>query len=220
MVPHREDRVLTVRIGEVEVKDLGTRFFVSCENNLTLVAVEEGEVEVKTPKGTQVLHAGRAITWSDGQLSEQHWEPKTTRPLELKAIPETNSIARLGDEDDEPIDAAEWESLPKKHPPAPRPQREPFSLRHIERKLRELGTKITTPLPREAEVRNIALSSDADDCVHALKLADAWLSAPVSTNAKEPLLRRVVFIQQMRCLNHLGRKEEAAQIQRTLDNRP
>ncbi len=52
VVPHREDRVLTIRAGDVEVKDLGTRFLVSREVAKVIVAVEEGSVEVRTPKST------------------------------------------------------------------------------------------------------------------------------------------------------------------------
>jgi hypothetical protein len=66
--------VLTVRAGEVEVKDLGTRFLVSRQEEKTLVAVEEGVVEVKTPAGTREVRAGRAVTWRQGQLHELPWE--------------------------------------------------------------------------------------------------------------------------------------------------
>src|SRR5699024_2046404 len=46
VVPHREDRVLLVRAGDVTVRDLGTRFLVQIEEGRTMVAVDEGEVAV------------------------------------------------------------------------------------------------------------------------------------------------------------------------------
>ncbi len=73
VVPHREDRLLTVRAGEIEVKDLGTRFLVSREIAKTVVAVEEGSVEVKTPTSTHVVTAGHAVAWHAGELDAYAW---------------------------------------------------------------------------------------------------------------------------------------------------
>jgi transmembrane sensor len=71
VVPHREDRVLTVRAGDVEVKDLGTRFLVSREVARTVVAVEEGSVEVKTPRLSSVSFA----CWVRSQAARRMWRP-------------------------------------------------------------------------------------------------------------------------------------------------
>lgn len=116
VVPHREDRVLTVRAGDVEVKDLGTRFLVSREAARVLVAVEEGSVEVKTPTSTQTVRAGNAVSWHDGKLQAMPWaareEPAATAP---------SSVARLGHEDDEPEQEPAVEDEPADQGPPPPP---------------------------------------------------------------------------------------------------
>ena len=256
VVPHRLDRVLTVRAGDLEVKDLGTRFLVSREQGRTLVAVEEGKVEVRTPTGTREVHANRAVSWSNGQLSELAWEASApaTPALVADAPPpaiEPNSIARLEEEEDSPpaeevqpqepqqapdqtpVAADEqWETLPQNQkpptqqfPPAP-PRRavtstqKAFSLKGVERKLRELGTVITSPSQREAGARNIALAADANDCSHSLLLADRWLTDPVTNAPNEPQMRRGVQLQQVRCLNHLGRREDASTLLKVIEATP
>ncbi len=268
VVPHRLDRVVTVRAGDLEVKDLGTRFLVSRDQHRTLVAVEEGKVEVKTPNGTREVTANHAVTWSGGQLVELPWEasaPAAPLPMAValdapqpEVVPEgqPNSIARLSDEEEEddtsppppeevqdepellqpdrtPMAADEqWEGLP---PNTPRPQplgytppvvpprravtatERGFSLKNLERKLREVGSAITSSSQREAGVRNIAKAADAGDCLFALQLADRWLSEPVTRSLSEPTLRRNVRLQQVRCLNHLGRKDDAAALLKMID---
>ncbi|MDP1823984.1 MAG: FecR domain-containing protein [Archangium sp.] len=265
VVPHRTDRVLTVRAGDLEVIDLGTRFLVSRDQTRTLVAVEEGKVEVKTPTGRREVTAGHAVTWSGGQLTELPWETTSapTAPPPVANAPEAvqpDSIARLGDEDEddsppppeeaavqEPeqeqqpdrtptaADEADWNTLPEnqhqpqplKYPPVPLPPKRAvtstergFSLRGIERKLRELGTSISSTSAREAGVRNIAFAADANDCHHALKLADRWLSDPVTNAPNEAQMRRGVQLQQVRCLNHLGRTQDADTILKMIGGTP
>ncbi|MBL9037717.1 MAG: FecR domain-containing protein [Archangium sp.] len=82
VVPHREDRVLIVRAGEVQVRDLGTQFLVSREAARVVVAVEEGEVAVDVANQTRVVKAGHAVVWHDGVL-----EPLTFAPPPVKAAP-------------------------------------------------------------------------------------------------------------------------------------
>ena len=263
VVPHRLDRVLTVRAGDLEVKDLGTRFLVSRDANRTLVAVEEGKVEVKTPGGTREVTANHAVTWSNGQLVELPWEAsapaapqKVANLPEQAAVPEgqPDSIARLSEteEDDDtsppppeepqeevapdrtPMAADEqWEGLPPK-PPSPQPlgytppivpprravtaTEKGFSLKNLERKLREVGSAITSPTMRDAGVRNISRAADAGDCQFALQLADRWLSEPVTGSPGEPSMRRSVQLQQVRCLNHLGRKDDAATLLKMIES--
>ncbi|GMU60572.1 MAG: hypothetical protein AMXMBFR34_23350 [Myxococcaceae bacterium] len=117
VVPHREDRVLTVRAGEVEVKDLGTRFLVSREVNRVLVAVEEGSVEVKTPSSTQTVRAGRAVAWRDGKLESMPWAAREEPPVK------TSSAARLTEEDEAtpPVEAAAEDEPVDNGPPPPPP---------------------------------------------------------------------------------------------------
>lgn len=255
VVPHRDDRLLTVRAGELVVKDLGTRFLVSREPARTLVAVEEGKVEVSTPQGSREVSAGRAVSWSNGQLTELPWEASRPAPAAVEPALERqpDSVARLTEEEEDEGDAPppaeeapapvapeapdrtavaadeQWAQLPQaqqqqlKYPPAPAAPRTSFSsedcgfsLRNVERKLRELGTVITSPSQREAGARNVALAADANDCQHALRLAERWLREPVTRAANEAQLRRGVQLQQVRCLNHLGRAQEASAVERTI----
>ncbi len=72
---HLPERLMTVKAGEVEIRDIGTRFLVSRDSNRVLVAVEEGEVEISAPGAKTTLKAGRSAEWSEGQLKEQAWTP-------------------------------------------------------------------------------------------------------------------------------------------------
>lgn len=248
VVPHREDRVLTVRAGDLQVIDLGTRFLVSREANRTLVAVEEGKVQVNTPSGNREVTANHAVSWSNGQLTELAWEstPSAPQTANVEPVPEgqPRSIARLGNEDEPedgpplpeeaqeqeaqqpapppdrtPVAADEqWAGPPVKNAPAPVPYKRMstaergFSLKNIERKLREVGTVLTSPTGRAAAARNVTLTADAGDCHHALRLADRWLSDPITGAVNEAEMRQGVQLQQVRCLNHLGRTQDAETI--------
>lgn len=270
-VPHREDRLFVVRAGEVEVKDLGTRFLVSRQPERTLVAVEEGVVEVTTPEGVRELRAGRAATWKQGQLQEFAWEVPAPMPAPPRPVapatpdvgaagqaPHPPSVARLADEDDDdlppppdesdvaPAPAApatatpppdrtplvadeQWAGLPTTPVPAvaPRPglmppppkRRSGFSLRELERRLLALGESLAPNVEteREARARAIARAADVGDCPHAIALANRWLASPPTSLPTEPQLRRGVQLQKLRCLNHLGRVEEARALQRELE---
>ncbi len=129
VVPHRQDRVLTVRAGDLEVKDLGTQFLVSREMGRIVVAVEEGSVEVKVPGQTRTVTAGRAVSYQQGQLDELAWLP-AVKPVskpepqaandaqptpEIAAAPsalleEQTDKAPPPPEVDDP--AAEWNAVP------------------------------------------------------------------------------------------------------------
>lgn len=103
VVPHRAERMVTVQAGEVEVKDLGTRFLVSRTEGRVLVAVEEGAVEVKTPTTTRTVAAGRAVSWHDGRLESLAWEvpsPTTAAPAVKPEAAPPASVARLDEQDD------------------------------------------------------------------------------------------------------------------------
>lgn len=130
VVPHRAERMVTVQAGEVEVKDLGTRFLVSRTEGRVLVAVEEGAVEVKTPTTTRTVTAGRAASWHDGRLDSLAWEvpatptaPAAPRPASAAAASEPaaaplSSVARLDEEEDEDEDDAASDATDGE--PAPR----------------------------------------------------------------------------------------------------
>lgn len=72
---HLPERLMTVKAGEIEVRDIGTRFLVSRDVNRVLVAVEEGVVEIHAPGTKMILKAGRSVEWREGQLREQAWAP-------------------------------------------------------------------------------------------------------------------------------------------------
>lgn len=284
VVPHREDRLLVVRAGEVQVRDRGTRFLVSRQPGRTLVAVDEGMVEVETPKGSREVRANHAVAWSNGQLTELNWEPsppapppptsgppppvpEPTQTAGPQPEPEPESGARLVEETEageidgeenageeseeeeneaeeggppplegvvqtptEPLDSSSaptdegWAAYPSApvQPKVPvRGSRERrFSLRNLERMLRELGTVISSGSRREAMAHQVTLTADANDCQYALILADRWLREPVTMAPNEPRLRRGVQLQQVRCLNHLGRVEEAETLRRQLEGPP
>ena len=82
---HRPDRVLTVRAGDLEVIDVGTRFLVSRDVRRVLVAVEEGSVEIRTPGKSRSLTAGHSVEYRDGRLTEQVWSQTSDEPRTLPA---------------------------------------------------------------------------------------------------------------------------------------
>lgn len=102
VVPHREDRVLTVRAGEVEVIDLGTRFLVSREAERVMVAVEEGSVEVKAPGVTRTVEAGEAVAWQHGRLEARAWAMSVPAPR-ARPEPLVDSPSKLGRDDDDVV---------------------------------------------------------------------------------------------------------------------
>lgn len=125
VVPHREDRVLTVRAGDVVVRDLGTRFLVSREPSRTLVAVEEGVVAVQTPQGEREVRAGNAVSWSNGTLTELDWEPSpppvAVAPKPVPPQPEKESVARLDEEDEDDDEPPPPEDVKTDAPPETTP---------------------------------------------------------------------------------------------------
>jgi hypothetical protein len=96
---HLPERMMTVKAGEIEVRDIGTRFLVSRDVNRVLVAVEEGVVEINAPGTKMILKAGRSVEWREGQLREQVWAPAPPREAKGQiASPPTPAIeAFVGD---------------------------------------------------------------------------------------------------------------------------
>jgi hypothetical protein len=180
------------------------------------------------PQPAVVEDAPDAQVNSVARLAEED-EEDALPPLEQPvANPEQPTSLEA---DQQPVATDEqWAGLPVKKkslPPvsafAPPPKtvvtssERAFSLRNIERKLREIGATITTPTGREARARNVMLAADAGDCEHALRLADSWLAEPLTNLATEVAMRRDVQRQQVRCLNKLGRLEDAAALQRVIE---
>ena len=91
-----------------------------------------------------------------------------------------------------------------------------FSLRNIERKLRELGTVITCPSSGKPGRATSPWPPTPVTASTRSRLAERWLREPVTGAANEAQLRRGVQLQQVRCLNHLGRAQEASAVERTI----
>jgi hypothetical protein len=87
MARHLPDRMLTVKAGEVEVRDIGTRFLVSRDLSRVLVAVEEGVVEVNAPGSKLTLTAGRSAEWREGRFWEQAWAPPAVEKAKVVSAP-------------------------------------------------------------------------------------------------------------------------------------
>lgn len=84
---HLPERELKVTVGELEVRDVGTRFVVSRELNRAMVAVVEGVVEVKAPGETRQVKAGHIVRWQEGQLTEETYTPVVPAPKKtVKAV--------------------------------------------------------------------------------------------------------------------------------------
>lgn len=248
VVPHREERVLTVTAGDVTVKDLGTSFLVSRTPTRVLVAVEEGSVEVRTPASTQTVTAGHALTWHDGHVENLKWEPRPVEKVAPVVAPKpppaadddaVSTAARLREEDDdetpdpepssEPAPTStgsespeQWAQLPQAAtndsgtvaPPPTRRHHPGFSLSDLERRIHDLQRAIETPfgpspVMRESRARDVSRLAGANDCVGALAIADRWLGEPKSKSDDEPRWRKAVLVQKLKCLNKLGRSDEA-----------
>lgn len=253
VIPHRQDRLLTVTAGDVQVKDLGTRFLVSRDVGRVLVAVEEGSVEVAVPGQTRTLSAGHALTWGNGALKEVDWGVTPVRVAPTAAVQPTTealkppepTVATANPED-------EWAPLPPQNQPAvavtpvpsnamqPLPPQVPVappgaptppdevnsftesrlmnSLQALEQRVRSFGAGLSLPrlngeTEREWQARVIAQLGDAHDCVDVLTAASKWLHEPPEAGALEVKLRRSVLTQQMRCLQVMGRANEARAVE-------
>lgn len=152
---HDPSRELRVRAGDLQVIDVGTQFLVSRDGNKTLVAVEEGEVEVEAGDGKRVpVRAGQAVVWNGTKLARQAWAPtaaeapKAQNATQVAAADETPPIPAEGEKpvppapvaeaaQQKPPEQAEWatpenlKDAPTHQPPpmpAPEPQQPPAAL--------------------------------------------------------------------------------------------
>lgn len=198
VVPHREDRVITVRAGDVEVKDLGTRFLVSREVGKTVVAVEEGKVEVRTPASTQVVTAGRAVAWRGDRLDSYAWptpQPTSSSKTDVAPHPpvvQSAASALEEEEGEEPSSSnpdEEWAVPPSfgssVGPPPPEPPVEPRTSVQLtiqtrrNRKATGFSLKLIEEklreLERQAHVPFVAIGSSLreNQARHINRLADA-----------------------------------------------
>lgn len=93
---HDPSRELRVYAGEVEVRDVGTRFLVAREAGKVAVAVEEGEVEVRVGEKKIPLRAGQGVEVVRGRTREVKLQPPlraerppAPAPLGQEAPPQT-----------------------------------------------------------------------------------------------------------------------------------
>ncbi len=63
---HRPERAFTIAAGATEIRVLGTRFLVEQTVGQTVIAVEEGQVEVATGRSVVKVPKGRALTVGRG----------------------------------------------------------------------------------------------------------------------------------------------------------
>lgn len=127
VAPHDPTRELRVRVGDLEVFDVGTEFIVSREQGRTLVAVEEGEVEVKALTGESVpLKAGQAVEYKNGRLERQQWatadELPKPRPPVAAARPRAEVASAKKPSAEETPDIP---TEPQKVAPPPAPVQDP-----------------------------------------------------------------------------------------------
>ena len=127
---HDPTRELRVRAGDLEVFDVGTEFIVSRDEGRTLVAVEEGEVEVRTPNGESTpVTAGHAVEYRGGKLERQQWAtadelPKAHPPVAPRPVKPSAPVAhapKKGSVEDTP----EIPTEPQKATPPAAPVQDP-----------------------------------------------------------------------------------------------
>ncbi len=131
---HDSTRELRVRAGDLEVFDVGTEFIVSREDGNTLVAVEEGEVEVKAGGQSVPLKAGQAVQYRGGKLERQQWATaeELPKPRPPKPVAVAQAPAKKGSPDETPdIPSEPVKATPPPpettEPPKPAPAAEPVA---------------------------------------------------------------------------------------------
>ncbi len=144
---HLPDRLMTVKAGEIEVRDIGTRFLVSRDIHRVIVAVEEGVVEISAPGSRTTLKAGRSVEWREGQLREQAWAPApvVTKKPDLASPPTPAIEAFVGDAgaplaatppivspDDEWSNPPSWPATAPGPAPGPAPSLTPPPMTNVE----------------------------------------------------------------------------------------
>jgi hypothetical protein len=121
---HDPSRVLHVRAGELDVVDVGTKFLVSKDEHRTLVAVEEGEVEVNAPGEKLPVRAGHAVEWRGGKLTQQAWAMEEPKPAVVAQAPKKHEVL----DDTPPIPSEDERKVAPPAPvvaPAPAAEKEP-----------------------------------------------------------------------------------------------
>lgn len=85
--PHRPERTLVVKAGELEVVDVGTVFEVRRAATSIVVAVTEGAVDVRTPRGVVRVEGRETYTWADGQGSLAAEPQPAKAEVQVAAVP-------------------------------------------------------------------------------------------------------------------------------------
>ncbi len=111
---HVEGRTFTVAAGKTEIRVLGTRFLVEQAGGQTLIAVEEGQVEVAHGRSVLKVPQGRALTIArNGRVGQRPLQKKEKQQFS-ELMPDLEPAQDLSTAAPSPLAAVE-----KAHPPPP-----------------------------------------------------------------------------------------------------
>jgi hypothetical protein len=242
---HDPNRQLRVYAGEIEVRDVGTRFLVAREERKVAVAVEEGEVEVRLGEKVVPVKAGQGVEIARGRMRELPLAPAPAPPSQQQAKVEsparltpdlsgTPEVPEAGTE--VAVHKPVVEDLP---PPPPQPvaaavdagapaaqgaptvvgtppPEEPLD--SIGLAFRKFGEALARPFkPTRAMLadRIDGLATEGN-CEDVQKEARTWLARDAGTAKEELQLRHLVLRAQLRCYTRSGKRTEAEEVRKQL----
>ena len=232
---HDPARELRVYAGEVEVRDLGTRFLVAREERKVAVAVEEGEVEVRVGEKVTAVRAGQGVEIARGRMRELPLAPPMAPVKVEKPKPSTEpgtevAMVKPPVEDlpptpkEQATDAgasASASSVPDAGkglaavvgtPPPEEP------LESIGSAFKKFGEALARPfIPTRAmladRIDGLATEGRCDD---AEKEGREWLGRDGGSALEEVQLRHSVLRARLRCLTRTGKQTEADEVRKQL----
>jgi ferric-dicitrate binding protein FerR (iron transport regulator) len=228
---HDPSRELRVYAGEVEVRDVGTRFLVAREEKKVAVAVEEGEVEVRVGQKLVPVKAGQGVEIARGRVRELPLKPPPEPKVETPPAPSPSPDASL---DPAPLppplplppaavevqDAGVVAALPPAPAPTPAPAAAPQEeeLDSIALAFKRFGEALARPFmpTRGALAERIDALASEGNCDDAHREAKTWLAKDAGQTSDEALLKLVVLKAQLRCYTRSGKATEAEAIRRQL----
>jgi FecR protein len=238
---HDPARTLHVYAGEVEIRDVGTRFLVAREEKKVAVAVEEGEVEVRVGDKLVPVKAGQGVEIARGRWRELPLKPppeqKTENPptppvtlsegearVEVPApTPPTPPVApppvvEVPAQTAPPLAVAQPAPAPSPEPAQAVAAHDEEELNGIALAFKRFGEALARPfLPTRGMLadRVDALATEGN-CDDAHREAKQWLAKDGGSTAEELQLRRVVLKAQLRCYTRSGKTREADAVRQQL----